>query len=113
MASKDRRSPEAAAYRLLYKTAEWRSIRMHQLAEHPLCATCEKEGRVTEATVCDHVEPHRGDRVKFFAGPFQSLCDEDPWRCHSRVKQREETLGFSPAVGVDGFPIDPRHRANR
>jgi 5-methylcytosine-specific restriction enzyme A len=26
------------------------------------------------ATICDHVEPHRGDVNKFWLGPFMSLC---------------------------------------
>ena len=107
------RSAEAAAYRRLYKTARWRARRMHQLVTEPLCRTCAKHGRITLATVADHVIPHRGDETLFFEGELQSLCDEEPWRCHSRVKQQEERLGFSPAVGDDGYPLDPRHRANR
>lgn len=47
---------------------------------------CEAEGVVTAATVCDHVEPHRGDANKFWNGPFQSLCDFH----HNRDKQRAE-----------------------
>lgn len=109
----DRRSDEATAYRKLYKTARWRSRRMHQLADEPLCRTCAAHGRVTSATVADHIEPHRGDLTKFFEGELQSLCDQEPWRCHSKVKQRAERLGFSPAVGLDGFPIDPKHRSNQ
>lgn len=109
----DRRSAEADEYRKLYKTARWRSRRMHQLADEPLCRTCAAAGRVTSATIADHVDPHRGDLVKFFEGELQSLCDQEPWRCHSKVKQRAERLGFSPAVGADGFPIDPKHRSNQ
>ena len=109
----DRRSDEANAYRRLYKDPRWRSRRMHQLANHPLCKTCQDAGRITSATIADHVEPHRGDLKKFFEGELQSLCDEFPWRCHSKVKQRMERLGFSPAVGKDGFPIDPKHRSNQ
>lgn len=108
----DRRSAEATGYRKLYKTARWRARRMHQLAEEPLCRSCAKAGRITAATIADHVEPHRGDPIKFFEGELQSLCDAEPWRCHSKVKQSEERLGFSKAVGADGFPVDPRHRAN-
>lgn len=107
----DRRSAEAEEYRRLYKTAAWRSRRMHQLADEPLCRSCKAAGRETLATIADHVIPHRGDERLFFEGELQSLCDEEPWRCHSRVKQREERLGFSPAVGSDGFPIDPKHRS--
>ncbi len=77
-------------HRQWYKTARWQRIAKHQLKNEPLCANCLKHGRITAATVCDHVEPHRGDPDKFWNGPFQSLCDAAPWRCHSRVKQIEE-----------------------
>lgn len=84
------RSGAAERYRHWYWTARWKRLRAKQLAEHPLCEICKKAGRVTAATVCDHVEPHHGNEVKFWSGPFQSLCDAEPWRCHSSVKQREE-----------------------
>lgn len=61
------------------------------------------------ATVADHVEPHRGDPLKFWYGDLQSLCDE----CHSSAKQREEAEGFSREIGGDGWPVDPRHPFNR
>lgn len=109
----DRRSAEAEEYRKLYKHPAWRARRLHQLADEPLCRTCATAGRVTAATVADHIIPHRGDPKLFFEGELQSLCDADPWRCHSRVKQRTEILGFSPAVGRDGFPVDPKHRSNQ
>lgn len=44
---------------------------------------CQDEGVITPATVCDHVEPHRGDTGKFWGGPFQSLCAPH----HNREKQ--------------------------
>lgn len=41
--------------------------------------------------MCDHIDPaSKLTEEGFFAGPFQSLCDQAPWRCHSRVKQLEE-----------------------
>ncbi len=40
---------------------------------------------------------------------WQPLCKS----CHSRHKQREERRGYSSSVGPDGWPIDPRHPANR
>ena len=80
----------AKPWRRLYGTARWQRLRAEQLAREPLCRMCAEAGRVTAATVCDHVDPHRGDEAKFWAGPFQSLCDAAPWRCHSRAKQREE-----------------------
>lgn len=78
----------AAPWRGWYGTARWRSLRLVQLANEPLCAMCGREGVATPATVCDHVDPHRGDGAKFWAGPFQSLCAEH----HSGDKQREEAM---------------------
>lgn len=69
-----------------YKTARWIKLRAAQLAQHPLCAICAKAGRDRIANVCDHIEPHREDEAKFWAGPFQSLCAP----CHASIKQREE-----------------------
>lgn len=47
---------------------------------------CLKDDTVTAASVCDHIEPHRGDVGKFWSGPFQSLCSP----CHNSLKQSEE-----------------------
>ena len=88
-----------------YTTARWRRIRELQLRHHPLCAYCLARGKATPATVCDHVEPHRGDINKFLLGPFQSLCDE----CHRSAKRLVELHGFRPDIGPDGWPTDPRH----
>jgi hypothetical protein len=84
------RKRDQQEWRRWYKTARWQKRRAAQLAVEPLCAICLLAGRVTAATVADHVKPHRGDPVKFWEGELQSLCDEAPWRCHSSVKQREE-----------------------
>ena len=50
------------------------------------------------ATICDHVEPHRGDINKFWLGKLQSLCKP----CHDGAKREIELNGLSP-----------RHRARR
>lgn len=105
----DARSPEAEKYRKLYKTAGWRRVRQAQLAMHPLCESCLKHGRTTAATVCDHVDPStKLNPATFFTGPFQSLCDAAPWRCHSSGKQREELGSLpKPFIGPDGWPQTP------
>lgn len=75
---------------------------------------CLAEGRVTAATVCDHVDPRTKDsEATFFEGPFQSLCDAAPWRCHSRKKQQQERSGYHADLGLDGVPTDPNHPFNR
>ena len=90
-------------FRHLYRTARWLGIRARQLAAHPLCAYCEREGRVTAATVCDHVDGHPAGETetKFFAGPFQSLCAT----CHSGAKAREEAGRPVKGCGPDGWPL--------
>jgi 5-methylcytosine-specific restriction protein A len=82
----DRRSPASAATRLLYNTGRWKRLRQAQLEREPVCRMCRDAGRATKAAVCDHIEPHRGDVAKFWAGPFQSLCK----RHHDSDKQRLE-----------------------
>lgn len=104
----DRRSSEALAYRRLYKTSLWARIRASQLSAKPLCEWCERKGIITVATVCHHETPHKGDREKFFAGPFLSLCQ----RHHDSEAQQIERLGYSKAIGEDGWPIDQAHPAN-
>lgn len=102
MARRDNRSAEAEAYRRWYKTARWQKLRAHQLNTEPLCLYCRQAGRITEARVCDHVEPHKGDELKFWSGPFQSLCKP----CHDRDKQSEERTGRAKVtIGTDGWPV--------
>ncbi len=110
----DFRSREAEVYRKLYWTNRWKVVRSSQLAAHPLCENCLKHGRITAATVCDHVDPtSKLSAETFFAGPFQSLCDAKPYRCHSSAKQSEERLGYVKGATVDGRPTDANHPWNR
>lgn len=109
MARPDQRSKAAEAYRRWYWTPRWRALRDAQLASEPLCQACNAKGRLVPATVCDHVEPHRGNEIKFWSGPFQSLCQH----CHDRDKQGQERRGYSVEIDPDGWPVDPRHPSNR
>jgi 5-methylcytosine-specific restriction enzyme A len=72
----------------------WRKARAAYLASHPICVHCEREGRVTAATVVDHVERHEGqqDRLFWDVRNWQPLCKP----CHDR-KTREETGFGGPA----------------
>ena len=47
-------------------TSAWQKARAAYLAQHPLCVFCERDGRVTAATVVDHIEAHHGDYEKFW-----------------------------------------------
>lgn len=69
----------------LYNQAVWQKIRARQLSQHPLCARCMANGRVTAAEHVDHVFPHRRDPSKFVLNLFQSLCHS----CHTEKGQDE------------------------
>lgn len=93
-----------------YNTPAWRKRREAQLAAEPVCRMCQRLGFVTGATVADHVEPHRFESWEgFITGELQSLCKH----CHDSAKQSEERIGYSTAIGVDGWPVDVRHPAYR
>ena len=74
---------------------------------------CMAQGRVTAATVADHIVPHKGNYELFWNGELQSLCAFH----HNKTKQRIERGGnskvvdveYSSACDVNGKPIDPNH----
>lgn len=105
----DPRSPEAAHYHRWYGLACWKTRRARQLAKEPNCRRCKKRGRITIATVANHIVPHRGDWTLFTRGELESLCDT----CHNASAQAEDLRGFSREPGFDGWPDDPRHPFNR
>lgn len=76
---------------------KWQKYRLSFLRSNPLCSYCMRDGRVTEATVVDHIEPHKGDQKLFWdTENHQSLC----MPCHSSVKQREEAGSSSSTAYV-------------
>jgi 5-methylcytosine-specific restriction enzyme A len=92
----------------LHWTRRWRKKARRQLSAEPLCRACFARGVIEPACEADHVRPHRGDPQLFWHGALQSLCH----RCHAAKSAAEEGFrrrGFDKAVGVDGFPLDPRH----
>lgn len=93
----------------LYNTVGWKRRRKAQLTAHPLCAFHLKKGQVVAATIADHVDRHNGNPDKFYQGALQSLCKP----CHDSAKQAQEKAGFSKEAGLDGWPVDPAHPANR
>jgi len=100
----DRRSLEALAWRKLYSTKAWRSLRASHLASEPTCRFCLDVSRVTAGRVVDHIEPHKGDPTKFFDRlNLQTLCVLH----HNSSKQREERTGRKvQAISLEGWPVE-------
>ena len=90
--------PHAPQIHRWYCTASWQRRRAHQLMIEPLCRLCLEAGRVTLATVADHIEPHRGDFAAFRLGPLRRL----------------DNANNAPRAPVcaDGTPSDPNHPWN-
>jgi len=87
-----------AEWRKFYSTPLWKKLRLKILAKHPLCQMgC---GRIS--SVVDHIEPHKGDREKFWRhSNLQGLCKP----CHDSVKKRQEMGRDMTATGPDGWPV--------
>lgn len=96
------RSPEAKAWQWLYNTSRWRKLRLLHLAAEPLCRMCKQTGRLTPATVVDHIKAHKGDETLFWdQGNWQGLCAQ----CHNIHAQRRDRTGREPnVIGLDGWP---------
>jgi 5-methylcytosine-specific restriction protein A len=87
--TKPKPSPETKERHKLYDR-QWRKQRVYFLQRHPLCVMCQSEGRVNQATVVDHIEPHKGDERLFWdINNWQSLCK----RHHDSDKRKMEHRG--------------------
>lgn len=91
-----------------YKSPAWKVRRAQQLAEHPTCARCERDGVTRLAKVANHNPPHNEDYQQFFTGPLESACEHH----HNSEIQSDEIRGFSTEIGADGWPIDEAHPSN-
>ena len=76
---------------------KWQQARKGFLAKHPLCAECERQGRIAAATDLDHIIPHKGDKDAFWTrSNWQALCHP----CHSR-KTATEDGGWGNTIKKD------------
>lgn len=61
----------------LRNSTRWKRMRAVHMREHPVCANCERQGRVVIGVVCDHIVPHRGEEKLFYDREnLQTLCRE-------------------------------------
>jgi 5-methylcytosine-specific restriction endonuclease McrA len=83
-------------------TYRWQRERETYLKMNPLCVYCFRDDRLKEASVVDHIKPHKGNQVLFWdVNNWQSLCHS----CHSSIKQREERgCVYIARIGLDGWP---------
>ena len=74
----------------LYQSARWQRLRRRLLLKYPLCAECERQGWITQATVVNHIKPHKGNPELFWdEDNLQTLCKS----CHDRKTAKEGRWG--------------------
>ena len=67
----------------------WRVESRKYLLEHPLCVKCLEKDKITQATVVDHIQAHRGNARLFWdKSNWQSLCKH----CHDVKTMTEDRL---------------------
>jgi hypothetical protein len=79
---------------------EHTSAEIEALRERPLCAYCAERGIVTRAVMSVSSEGHHNRAIV-------SLCED----CHFVTKRHIEQHGYRLDIGLDGWPLDPRHLA--
>lgn len=105
-------APEAKPYTAAQRGygSRWQRARAGWLAVHPLCAMCERAGRITAADVVDHIVPHRmawalasGD-ADAIAAARARFWDRDNWQSlckahHDSTKQAAERAAQRRGAG--------------
>jgi len=76
-------------HRALYASARWRKCRLYFLAANPCCVKCLERGVYEQATIVDHVVPHRGNEALFWReSNWAGLC-----KSHHGTKSAKERIG--------------------
>lgn len=106
----DKRSERAQLYRKWYKTAKWKALRKACLLRDRYQCRIRMSGCRINASLADHIVPHRGDMRLFFdLTNLQASCKH----CHDSHKKRAENRDYDGAVDSFGWPVDENHPANR
>src|SRR6056300_2034305 len=99
------RSDVANAYRTLYSTKHWKTLRRQALTrdeyrcQHSGCGAHLQAGRDhPRSAVVHHLKPHKGDlELLFDLHNLQSVC----WTCHSCDIQSVAARGYDSNIEVD------------
>ncbi len=105
----DAKRSASQPWRAWYSSPEWTQIKADRLARQPWCERHLRRGQQVRATVVNQVGRYRGERKRFFGGPFESVCKP----CHDSAIQRDPARGVSTGVDLAGRPTGPDHPWNR
>lgn len=77
-------------------------LREQLLAQEPLCRPCRAKGRVTAATIADHIVPIAKGGAIYDLSNMQPICAE----CHYRKSLVDQGKRAKQKFGADGWPVD-------
>jgi 5-methylcytosine-specific restriction protein A len=77
-----------------------RKLREQLLQQEPLCRLCKAKGRVTPATIADHVVPIAKGGAVHSLSNLQPVCAE----CHVDKSNADKGHRVKPRIGADGWP---------
>ena len=107
--SQPRIGADSSVGRSWYSLQRWRTRTKHQLRIEPLCALVSRPVEITPGDDRGSSPPPRPPPERVHAGvELRSLCKA----CHDGLSGFVHK-GYSSAIGVDGYPIDPAHPFNR
>lgn len=82
--------------------AQHQRLRKILLAKEPLCRPCQAKGRVTAATIADHVVPIAKGGAIYDLSNMQPVCAD----CHDKKTRADNGWKAKPRIGLDGWPCD-------
>jgi len=71
--------------------ATWQAVSQAYLREHPLCETCEDNGRTRAAVLVHHIVPLSEGGARLNSGNLRALCTECHERIHKHVRYKKRT----------------------
>ena len=93
------------AYRKFRESETWKRMAKAHLETHPTCERCNAQ----PASRCRQPRWTHGDEWEHHdPGSLEAVCDES-----SRAASAEDHAAYHRDVDADGYPLDPRHPANK
>ena len=79
-----------------------RRLRKILLAQEPTCRLCREKGRVSVATIADHIVPIAQGGAVHDINNLQPVCSD----CHLDKTNADNGRRVKPRYGEDGWPIE-------
>lgn len=85
-----------------YNNRKWRELSKRFRQAHPLCAECERQGRITQGRHCDHIKSIQDGGDPYDWNNLQTLCID----CHIDKTNNEINHRCSIELSQDTIDIE-------